>query len=230
MKKQATESADLKTRRTQLERTTETRRRLINATIDCLIKSGYRAITIGSIASQAGVSHGAAGHHFKSKAELIMAATERLIRRAYRRAGQKLIEIATAPPDQKADLLNTLATGGYNPAELVVFMELLLESKRDEELALTIKPLFEVGERVFREVAEYYFEPVDKGLGVHSVMMMGQWLLRGIEMDCHTFKSRDQKTRLLTQATRILAAHIRFKPNVSQPPEPSEAWLDLIRG
>lgn len=230
MSKRQTSEAPATPRRTQQERTTETRRRLINATIECLIKDGYNAITVGSIARQAGVSHGAAGHHFNSKADLILAATERLIRRAYRRAGESFAKIGNIAADKKAEHLTSLWAKTYNAAELVVFMELLLESKRDEELANTIKPLFLAGEKVFREVADHYFEPVDKDLGPHTVLMMGQWMLRGIEMDCHTFKNREQKVKLIRQATKILANHVQFRADVTAPPKPSQAWLDFIGG
>lgn len=230
MRKKQISEAPATPRRTQQERTTETRRRLINATIECLIRDGYNAITVGSIARQAGVSHGAAGHHFNTKADLICAATERLIRRAYRRAGESFAKIAGIAPEKKAEHLTSLWVKTYNADELVVFMELLLESKRDEELANTIRPLFQVGEKVFRETADYYFEPVDKDLGPHTVLMMGQWMLRGIEMDCHTFKSREQKAKLLRQATKILASHVQFRADVTEPPKPSKAWLELIGG
>lgn len=229
MEKQADQDA-VAVRRTQQERTADTRRKLINATIECLVSEGYRNLTIGSIARQAGVSHGAANHHFNTKAELILAATERLIRRAYRRFGETLDQLAGLSDKEKMARIHKLWANSYDADEIVVFMELVLESKRDRELADTIAPIFSVGEKVFREMAEYYFEPTDSNLRLHSIMMMGQWIFRGIEMDSHLFKTREQKSKLVAQTVGLLSHHMRFRPGVAEPPKPSKAWLELIKG
>src|SRR5687768_9891437 len=68
-------------RRTQEERSAETRGRLLDATIDCLIDLGYSATTTTVIAERAGLSRGAQLHHFPTKAELVSAAVEHLTRK-----------------------------------------------------------------------------------------------------------------------------------------------------
>ena len=54
-------------RRTQAERTTETRRRVLDAAVECLIDRGYAKTTVEEVARRAGVSLGAERHHFPSK-------------------------------------------------------------------------------------------------------------------------------------------------------------------
>jgi AcrR family transcriptional regulator len=61
-------------RRTQEQRSEETRGRLIRATIDLLIERGYARLTVADIARRAGVSNGARVHHFRTKEELVVAA------------------------------------------------------------------------------------------------------------------------------------------------------------
>ena len=68
-------------RRTQAERSDAMRRRVLDATLECLQKDGYARTTVGRIIEVAGVSRGAPLHHFPSKSALIAAAAERLIRR-----------------------------------------------------------------------------------------------------------------------------------------------------
>jgi AcrR family transcriptional regulator len=64
-------------RRTQEERSAETRRKLIQATIDALDERGYARITTVEIARRAGVSRGALMHHFSTKEELVSTSVEK---------------------------------------------------------------------------------------------------------------------------------------------------------
>lgn len=65
-------------RRTQEERSTATRRRVLEATISVLIRDGYQACTTSAIQSEAGVSRGALTHQYPSKHELLTAAISHL--------------------------------------------------------------------------------------------------------------------------------------------------------
>jgi len=65
-------------RRTQEERSSATRQRLLEATIDSLVEQGHAGATTAAIEARAGVSRGARMHHFPSKAELLSAAVEHL--------------------------------------------------------------------------------------------------------------------------------------------------------
>lgn len=58
------------------DRSRATRKRLLEATIDCLADSGWAATTVGIVAERAGVSRGAAQHHFRTREDLITAALE----------------------------------------------------------------------------------------------------------------------------------------------------------
>ncbi len=75
----AVAKAALKTkrpRRSNAERTSETRRKLFDASISCLHELGYAATSTNLVAERAGVSRGAMNHHFASKAELMVAVVE----------------------------------------------------------------------------------------------------------------------------------------------------------
>lgn len=65
-------------RRTQAQRSEETRGRLMQATIDLLIERGYARLTTADIAKRAGVSNGARVHHFRTKEQLVVAANREL--------------------------------------------------------------------------------------------------------------------------------------------------------
>ncbi len=68
-------------RRTQDQRRSETRRRLLDATIECVEEFGYAGATTRRIAERADVSVGAVTHHFQYRVDLVAAAVEELVRR-----------------------------------------------------------------------------------------------------------------------------------------------------
>jgi AcrR family transcriptional regulator len=65
-------------RRTQEQRSAETRSRLLDATIECLVRHGYNGTTTPRVAEMAGVTRGAQVHHFGSKNDLVIAALQHL--------------------------------------------------------------------------------------------------------------------------------------------------------
>lgn len=74
-------SASPPPRRSNVERTATTRRRVIEAAIDCLFARGYTATTTTMIAEAAGISRGALLHHFPTKVDLMLALVEDVIAR-----------------------------------------------------------------------------------------------------------------------------------------------------
>ncbi|MFL0578042.1 TetR family transcriptional regulator [Dietzia sp. 179-F 9C3 NHS] len=61
------------------DRSRLTRERLLAASIDLLATQGWAATTVGAVAAAAGVSRGAAQHHFPTREDLITAALEHMI-------------------------------------------------------------------------------------------------------------------------------------------------------
>lgn len=69
-------------RRTQAERHAETRRKIIDATVDCIDAFGFPKTTMQKVARRAGVTVGAVQHHFPSKSELLAGVLEDGFRKA----------------------------------------------------------------------------------------------------------------------------------------------------
>ena len=61
------------------DRSRITRERLLGASIDLLATQGWAATTVGAVAAAAGVSRGAAQHHFPTREDLITAALVHMI-------------------------------------------------------------------------------------------------------------------------------------------------------
>lgn len=76
------------------DRSRATRARLLEATVECLAEHGWTATTVGVVAERAGVSRGAAQHHFPAREDLITAALEMMFEI---RRGEALAEMSSLP-------------------------------------------------------------------------------------------------------------------------------------
>src|SRR5512146_1580663 len=85
--------------RTQQQRRDETRRALLDATVESLIEVGFARTTTLEVQRRADVSRGALLHHFPSKAELLVAAVDHL---AEMRA-RAMKAFASQLPPERAD-------------------------------------------------------------------------------------------------------------------------------
>jgi AcrR family transcriptional regulator len=65
-------------RRTQAERRAASRRRLLDAAVECLAELGYARTTLPEVLRRAGLSNGAMWMHFPSKLDLLVAATQEI--------------------------------------------------------------------------------------------------------------------------------------------------------
>lgn len=70
-----------KKRRSQQERSTETRQRLLDAAVTLMHDHGLAATSTTDIAAAAGVSRGALTHHFESREDLVTGAIEHMLER-----------------------------------------------------------------------------------------------------------------------------------------------------
>lgn len=95
-------TATATTRTPQQQRSRETRRRLLVATVESLAELGWAGSSVAVIAARAGVSRGATQHHFRTREDLITAALEYM-------AAQRLAEIRRGTADLGTGLDRTRA-------------------------------------------------------------------------------------------------------------------------
>ena len=121
-------------RRTQEQRSAETRGRILDATVSCLTKYGYAGTTTPRIAEEAGLTRGAQVHHFGSKHELMRAAMHHMTARTVATVVADFRRGLTASNDPIGavlDLLwNTHNAGGFIPV-----VELWVAGRTDPLLA-----------------------------------------------------------------------------------------------
>ena len=125
-----------RTRRSQEERTAETREALIDAAIATIHDVGYPAASTTLIAERAGVSRGAILHQFGTRATLMA----EVVAEVYRREMASYVDMVAqgqsgkSVHDWPAILMNVLG----RPSGIAV-LEILQASQSDRELAATVR-------------------------------------------------------------------------------------------
>lgn len=132
----ATRIGSGRTRRTQAERSAAMRTRLLDATVECLVKYGYAGTTTPRVAEIAGVTRGAQIHHFRSKEDLVVAAIEHLARQRTQAAMQEFGRISL-DADPMPTVLEFIWDAHQGPL-FVATMELWVAARTDAALARQI--------------------------------------------------------------------------------------------
>ena len=126
-------------RRSNIQRSAEMQNRILRAAIDCLLKHGYAGITTTMVADRAGVSRGAQLHHFRTKAELVLAAVEHLfdLRNAEFRSAFARVPATADCPAAALDILWRIVGGD----SFYAWLELAVAGRSDETLGKKVREL-----------------------------------------------------------------------------------------
>src|SRR5689334_8925688 len=137
MVKGGSPSAARQRRRSQAERSAETKARLMDAAVKLLAEKGYSRLTIQDVAQAIGVSRGAPVHHYPNRAALISAIAdyscelaEGLIERGAQACGSS--------GDPLGDLVNALAEFFLGPI-FVAHLEILSAARADSHMGPSLR-------------------------------------------------------------------------------------------
>jgi AcrR family transcriptional regulator len=144
-------------RRTQGERRAETKRRVLDAAVDCLVEDGYANLTTGRVADRAGVSRGAQLHQYPTRQELVVAAIEYL---AQQRAVGLREEAARLPADaDRIAAALALLWSQFSGRLFQAGIELMVAARTDAVLRAALTPFERELRRLSRELAAELFGP-----------------------------------------------------------------------
>ena len=119
-------------RRTQEERSAETRARLMAAAVDCLLEKGYAGTSIGEIHERAQVARGTLLHHFPTKAGLIAAAVTHLVDQRIGRATRAVADLPEG--SDRLDAVVELVWGDLTSDAFYAGLELWVGGRTDPDL------------------------------------------------------------------------------------------------
>jgi AcrR family transcriptional regulator len=118
-------------RRTQAERTAETRRRILDAVVESIAEVGFQRTTATEIARRAGVTWGAVQHHFGDKDGILVAVVED----SFNRFAARLADIPESGSSlrERVELFVDRAWAHFSSPEYRSTFEILLNALgRDE--------------------------------------------------------------------------------------------------
>jgi AcrR family transcriptional regulator len=169
-------------RLTQQERSEQTRERLLDATIDCLVDLGYAGTSMNEICRRAGLSRGAQQHHFPTKAELMAHAVDHLTRKL---TDQLVSGAASVPlgPARRSAIIDLMWRGLSGPLATAM-QELATAARTDPELHKALRP---VERSLARSTADLFRGLVDDGTRSAEELDTLFWLtltfVRGLAVD-----------------------------------------------
>ena len=213
-------------RRTQAERSETMRRRLIEATLICLARDGYVGTTFSQIITEAGVSRGAPLHHFPTKAALIEAAAEQLMRNLYARLGESIADLVGST-DRLGDMIMASWKQLSASQDSVALLELTLASRRDPELAEIMKRIGRAGFDALDIAAQHYFEPLAPDVNPIEYFVMTHWLIQGMAIGQNLLPDAAVQQHFLALWSSLMGQHLRPRPGVTVPPPRPQFWQKL---
>lgn len=210
-------------RRSQGERTETMRKRLIEATLDCIAEEGYANATVSRIIEKAQTSRGAFLHHFPNKSLLIEAATLELAKKLYRLLGEAVATVGDSENRLQGMILNCWDTL-FKTRENQVILELMNASRNDADLAQIMRQLAAVCMEMLVQATEHYFEPRAHAECIPDVMTLTQWVVRGMAADEHLLRKPNEMRKLLIVWCRILDGQMKPRKGVCTPPPRPKFW------
>lgn len=125
--------------RTQEERSRTTRRRLMEATVDCLVEYGWSKTTTTLVAERAGVSRGAQLHHFRTRGELVAAAVDHLSQAGVAEMRREISELPHG--HERTEAVLAMMARFYVSPVFTAALELWVAARTDEQLHSVVVPL-----------------------------------------------------------------------------------------
>ncbi len=199
------------------------RKRLIDATLHCLMNDGYAGTTVSSIVRRAGVSRGAHLHHFPTKNALILESTEFLMRRAYRVLGEMLLAIAE-DENRVTAVVDGAWKAVYGTPQFGAYFELISAARHDSELARAMQTLSERTMRTIDGAIAHYFEKRGESVETpRDLFVLTHWLMSGLAAGERASVTAADSKHYLAVWARLIATQMRAKRGVrTAPPRPPE--------
>jgi AcrR family transcriptional regulator len=190
------------TREPRQDRSRATRQRLLEAAVECLSELGWFATTVAVVAERAGVSRGAAQHHFPTREDLFTAAVDHVTE-------VRLVEIrretAKLPPggdrtEAVVQMLVRLYTGPLWRASLQVWVA----ASADGTLRERVVPLEVRVGRAAHEVAVELLGVDESIPGVRETVQATLDLARGLGLANVLTDDSQRRHQIVRQWARTL--------------------------
>jgi AcrR family transcriptional regulator len=184
------------------DRSRATRRRLLEAAVECLASVGWAGTTVAVVAERAGVSRGAAQHHFRTREELVTAAVEYGAEVRLEQIRRRLEDLGARRPST-LDVLTMLAGLSTSPL-FRASLQLWVAASSDPQLRDRVVPIeAKVGRETHRLTVQIL--GVDESRpGARETVQATLDLIRGLGLADLLTDDHARRSRLLAEWAHIL--------------------------
>lgn len=164
-------------RRTQAERTEETRAALLEAAVTVIHRHGYNAATTAAIADEAGVSRGSIIYHFSTRAQLMAEVISSVFeqeQRQYEDLAQQGLDLS------KLEAWPELLWKVFSRPSGMAVIEILQASRSDQELAALVIPAQERVEQ--RSIEALLRRMPGNEQQTRATVRLFVWAIRGLAL------------------------------------------------
>lgn len=182
-------------------RSRRTRERLADAAIDCLVESGYRGTSFVEVCRRAGLTRGAAHHHYRDLPALMLDAMRRLNQRLHDRAAPALR--ASHGVEKRIDEGLDAVWELFTAREFRAVVEIWVAQSHDPALARRIRSEMSAFAEVVAESLSEFFPEFGSGHGdalvvVHFVflVMVGMGFVNATIAPVEALERDGDRTRL----------------------------------
>jgi AcrR family transcriptional regulator len=167
-------------REPQQDRSRATRQRLLEAAVDCLAEVGWTGTTVAVVAERAGVSRGAAQHHFPTREDLFTVALDHMsdVRLAELRDAAARLPAGSHHTEGVVHLIVRIYTSSLFRAAL----QLWLAASADEALRARVVPLEQKIGRVSHQTAVELLGVDESHPGVRELVQGTLDMARGLAL------------------------------------------------
>ncbi len=192
-------------REPQQDRSRATRARLLESAITCLAELGWSASTVAVVAEHAGVSRGAAQHHFPTREALFTAALEHMTRQRGEQLKREVVERGRLDTAAIVDLVFELFTGTFFRAALMLWVAAAAEP----QLRAQVVPLeARIGREIHHVVVDLL--GVDESVpGVRETVQATLDLARGLGLANLLTDDRKRRAGIARQWSAMLDGTLR---------------------
>lgn len=190
----------------------DTREKILDATIKCIVRAGFTATTIEHVMVEAGLSRGSVLHQFPNRVALMVAAAELAMRRVMDSA-RTMAEAVDDPFERLSDYAR-ISWEAHSLPEGLALTDILLAARWDRELLDGLQP---ITSRVEQEIHDEFIKLASEaGFSDAEALVPHGWLLiasvRGLIIEHSVNQSRPM---IIAAIERMKERHRRFCANLA---------------
>jgi AcrR family transcriptional regulator len=199
--------------RSNLQRTSQMRARLIQAAVETLYRAGYSAATTIEVARRARVSRGAMLHHFPTRADLLLATAQHILDddRQYRR--EHLFKTSMAPGLERFYAASDVSWEVHRRPSTIALLEIMMATRSDRALAkafaafrkMWIQSKHDAAARMAADLG------VDDVVAVANLIRLHQACMRGLAIELMFTRNAEEveaARRLQAGFSRVFAEQL----------------------